>query len=60
MKIIYQKKVVCILVTGKQKDKPNEIWICEFLDLGPIHGWCNSPNRPEVFAWQPIPIEFMK
>lgn len=46
------------LVTGKWKDKPSEIWICEFLCLSIMQGWCNPCDRPTVKAWMPLPTSY--
>lgn len=38
------------LVSGKGK-----VWVCEFMILGDVGGWCNSAMNPCVKYWMPIP-----
>ena len=51
------KKSGMYYVSGKWKDKPEEVWLCEFLYLDYIGsgGWCASARRPVVKAWKPLP-----
>lgn len=41
------------LVSGK-----NEMWICEFLDMGVIQGWANNAKNPCVEAWTSLPTPY--
>ena len=38
------------LVSGKDK-----IWVCDFMMLGDVGGWCNSAMNPCVEYWMPLP-----
>jgi hypothetical protein len=38
------------LVSGKDK-----VWVCEFMILGDVGGWCNSAMNPCVKYWMPLP-----
>jgi len=38
------------LVSGKDK-----VWVCEFMILGDVGGWCNSAINPCVKYWMPLP-----
>lgn len=38
------------LVSGKDK-----VWVCEFMILGNVGGWCNSAMNPCVKYWMPLP-----
>ena len=38
------------LVSGKDK-----VWVCEFMILGDVGGWCNSARNPCVKYWMPLP-----
>ena len=51
------KKSGIYYVSGKWRDKPEEVWLCEFLylDLMGVGGWCNSASRPIVKAWMKEP-----
>ena len=51
------KKSGMYYVSGKWKDKPEEVWLCEFLylDFMGSGGWCNSASRPIVQAWMEKP-----
>lgn len=37
-------------VSGKGK-----VWVCEFMILGDVGGWCNSAKNPCVKYWMPRP-----
>ena len=37
-------------VSGKGK-----VWVCEFMILGNVGGWCNSAMNPCVEYWMPLP-----
>ena len=37
-------------VSGKGK-----VWVCEFMILGNVGGWCNSAMNPCVSHWMPLP-----
>lgn len=43
------------LVSGRWKNEPYEVWICEFMYLGELKGWANDAKRPIVTAWMPLP-----
>ena len=51
------KKSGIYYVSGKWKDRPEEVWLCEFLylDFMGSGGWCNSASRPIVQAWMEKP-----
>ncbi|MCR5811385.1 MAG: DUF551 domain-containing protein [Lachnospiraceae bacterium] len=38
------------LVSGKDK-----VWVCEFMILGDVGGWCNRAMNPCVEYWMPLP-----
>lgn len=38
------------LVSGKDK-----VWVCEFMILGDVGGWCNNAANPCVSHWMPLP-----
>lgn len=38
------------LVSGNDK-----VWVCEFMILGGVGGWCNNARNPCVKAWMPKP-----
>lgn len=38
------------LVSGNDK-----VWVCEFMILGNVGGWCNSVRNPCVKYWMPLP-----
>lgn len=38
------------LVSGEDK-----VWVCEFIILGDVGGWCNSARNPCVKYWMPLP-----
>ena len=38
------------LVSGKDK-----VWVCEFMILGAVGGWCNSARNPCVKYWMQLP-----
>ena len=38
------------LVSGKDK-----VWVCEFMMMGAVGGWCNSARNPYVKYWMPLP-----
>lgn len=46
------------LVSGKWANKDEEIWICEFVLLCNIRGWCNKADRPVVQAWMSLPSPY--
>ena len=46
------------LVSGRWKNEPYEVWICEFMYLGELKGWANDAERPIVTAWMPLPAPY--
>jgi hypothetical protein len=38
------------LVSGKDK-----VWLCEFMIIGDVGGWCNSARNPCVKYWMQLP-----
>ena len=38
------------LVSGNDK-----VWVCEFMILGNVGGWCNNARNPCVKYWMPLP-----
>ena len=46
------------LVSGKCANKDEEIWICEFVLLCHIRGWCDEVSRPVIQAWMPLPSPY--
>ena len=51
------KKSGMYYVSGKWKDKPEEVWLCQFLYLDYIGsgGWSNSARSHVVKAWMKVP-----
>lgn len=43
------------LVSGKWANEDSEVWICEFVRLFNIRGWCNEASRPVIQAWMSLP-----
>ena len=39
------------LVSGNGK-----VWVCEFMILGNVGGWCNNAKNPCVKYWMPLPL----
>ena len=42
------------LVSGKWANKDSEVWICEFVRLHHVWGWCKEASRPVIQAWMPL------
>ena len=49
------KKEGQYFVSGKWANKDEEVWICDFVRLCHISGWCNDASRPVIQAWMSLP-----